>query len=110
MNKYEEIIYSLIYNSKKELTAEEMKILNQASEIYNTYNNFDKHLECPLEVVFKAHNGFYNLGRHVLPAEIISIDIFHQLIMFKLPSGEGSKYVPFKSYKKTWWLKEDRSE
>lgn len=110
MNKYEEIIYSLICNSEKKLTAEEMKILNQADAIYNTYNDLTKRLECPLEVVFEAYKGFYIPFRHVLPTEIISIDILHQLILFRFPSGEGSKYVPFEYYKKTWWLKEDRSE
>lgn len=73
MNKYEELVYSLIYNCNREITKEEKKILNQASAIYNTYNNLTDELGCPLEVVFKAlkeENARYKVLEKELKSEI----------------------------------------
>jgi len=112
MNKYEEIIYSLIYNSKKELTVEETEILNQASAIYNTYNNLTKKLGCPLGVVFKAlKDGIFcenergyaiNLRVHL---QFVEANAKYNLLDFNYDF-----ILPLEDYKKTWWLKEDRSE
>lgn len=110
MNKYEELIYSLIYNCNRELTTEEKKILNQASAIYNTYNNLTNELGCPLEVVVKAiSNGIYVKD---MPRE----DLIKQFGL-KLSNIETEWYlssnimcVNIKDYKTLFWLKEDKSE
>lgn len=110
MNMYEELIYSLIYNCKREISKEEMQILNQADKIYNTYSQLTEQLGCPLEVLLKAiSNGIYVKD---LPSE----DIIKQFGL-RLSNIETEWYlsnnvlcVNIKGYKTLFWLKEDKSE
>ena len=135
MNKYEELIYSLIYNCKREINKEEMEILNQASAIYNTYNQLTEQLGCPLEVVFKAlDKGFLcekfvvkkdnyedypekweqwkkeynNELQHIGNTKYLNFDLWYKTIYFS--RGDTYMEVWLEDYKKTWWLKEDKSE
>ena len=110
MNKYDELIYSLIYNCNREVTTEEKKILNQASAIYNTYNQLTKQLGCPLEIMFKAlMNGIYikNIDGEMVNFKCRLTYKNEELgWYFNIING----YVMVKDYKKTWWLKENREE
>ena len=129
MNKYEELVYSLIYNCNRELTTEEKETLNQVGAIYNTYNQLTEQLGCPLEVVIKAlKNGVYVLDEETGETKLIlrgfknSTQDFEDGVfgfvddrfwaMKKLE--ETGLYIPifyaWKDYKKTWWLKKDKSE
>ncbi len=119
MNKYDELIYALIYNCKREVSKEEMQILNQASVIYNTYNMLTEQLGCPLYVLVKLVNGdpFYyedEDGMHFITSyniETNTINFDDDWNDYDMELGEfGGVEVPFNQYKKTWWLKEDKSE
>jgi len=102
MNKYDELIYSLIYNCNREVTTEEKKILNQASAIYNTYNQLTKQLGCPLDVIEKAlTNGIYINGQE-------GLCIVHRYRKMLTVNQYLSVWI--KDYKKTWFLKADKSE
>ena len=106
MNKYEELIYSLIINCNREITKEEKEILNQASAIYNTYNNLTKELGCPLEVLVKAlKEGIYQAdgGRRKYP----TIEYNGATKKFYFAFGT---YCNVEDYGKEWFLREDKSE
>lgn len=110
MNKYEELIYNLIYNCNRELTTEEKKILNQASAIYNTYNNLTDELGCPLEVVIKALK--YGIYIKNIDGEMVN---FKCELYYKNPELGWyfliiNGYVPLTDYKTKFWLKKDKSE
>lgn len=114
MNKYEELIYSLIYNCNRELTDEERQILNQASAIYNTYNQLTEQLGCPLEVLFKLINQnelyyqFYNELQHWTS---VKVDLRKKVVWYcKQVGGHYACSQPLSNYGKTFWLRKDRSE
>ena len=87
---------------------------------YNTdqvYKSFDKlgkledleeEIGCPLEVLFRALNdGFYRKG--------LFDDSLYYFEKVYIENGwlcekQGAGEVLISEYKKTWWLKEDRSE
>lgn len=149
MNEYEELIYSLIYNCKREISKEEMKILNQAGAIYNIYNQLTEQLGCPLEVRLQISLGtpvyiFVQLDMSRQPdisirredgtwQKVTEDKLLTEVIVIsneglgdiKCPSFQVSApevSMPFekferherrllwKDYKKTWWLKKDKSE
>lgn len=110
MNKYDELIYSLIYNCNREVTIEEKKILNQASAIYNTYNRLEEQLGCPLEVYVGINQRYITtvydkdgIDYTIKPDTIIE-DSFMAVDGFTLIECKWNMYC------KTWWLKEDKSE
>lgn len=113
MNKYEELVYSLIYNCNRELTTEEKKILNQASAIYNTYNNLTEELGCPLEVRCNVVCDSYIYDENGIQYKVVYVYKEHFDCEDPFDNDMGyTKMCAFdwKDYKKTWWLKEDRSE
>ena len=72
--------------------------------------DLEDELGCPLEVLSEiSKNGFYEHYGYIPPYHISRIDIFKREIMYY---DEETNYftVKLKDYKKTWWLKEDRSE
>lgn len=81
-------------------------------DLINAYNklikleDLEEQLGCPLEVVFKAlTNGIYQEdgGRRKYP--LIEYNGATKKFFF----GFGT-YCNVEDYKKTWWLKEDKSE
>jgi len=85
-------------------------------DLINAYNklikleNLDEQLGCPLEVVFKA-----------LKDGIFIENIYGEIINFKCRLAYKNEelgwyfniingYVMVKDYKKTWWLRKDKSE
>lgn len=81
------------------------------------YKNLEEELGCPLEVVFKAINQDYIyfkylanwVGRKVKVIKSIKLGIKGYYIEIII-DNMAFETVWLKDYKKTWWLKEDRSE
>lgn len=84
--------------------------------------DIEEELSCPLEVVFKALKDGQVITKHIvgpenpkvilLPHKIAEIlfDVKnYSLWAYENGCGDGF-YLNTKDYKKTWWLKEDRSE
>jgi len=116
MNKYEELIYSLIYNCKREINKEEMEILNQADAIYNTYNQLTEQLGCPLDVreqALKQDEIFYIEKNQNKMIRVVAMNCGYinngECVLNCLANGIWF-CLPVKDYKKTWWLREDKSE
>lgn len=85
--------------------------------------DIEEGLGCPIEVVFKAlKNGIWtyvyydceekenkNKLKHIYPSLYFVSNFKIDKFMFNC--GDNGYYsVKLKDYKKTWWLKEDRSE
>lgn len=80
------------------------------------YKQLEQDLGCPLEVIFKAlKDGFYDeygalykVGEFYLDYNWLLSNPSDKYLTFNV---EGT-YFEFKlnDYKKTWWLKEDKSE
>ena len=72
--------------------------------------DLEDELGCPLEVVFKAlQNGVYyedvaNQMRY-MPVDL-SFNLEGDFVLY----FDGEEYLLARNYKKTWWLKEDKSE
>lgn len=103
----------------------EIKKQPNIQELYlklNKYEKLDITLGCPLEVLIKAKQGFFTKKGFISPEHIYTIDLLNETIDFEywqaIDDGvwnddgfwdeEGQVYI--EDYKKTWWLKEDRSE
>lgn len=72
------------------------------------YENIEESLGCPLEVVFKAlENGIYTIDKTWYP--LVNI-LFENKKLYCQAKFKNPIEVHIKDYKKTWWLKEDRSE
>ena len=87
------------------------KFTRNYSEPLSKY--LEMELACPLEVIFKAREGFYTYVGYISPEHIYNIDIKNQTIEFEwLEDGCWNEdgLVEFENYKSNWWLKEDRSE
>ena len=107
----------------------EQKILEIMQE-NKMYKQLEQDLGCPLDVVFKAiENGIVIIGdidkydcmtlwldktKEVLIGEKRDFEepilIKYNDWCFSCNSGSYRGCVRLKDYKKTWWLKEDRSE
>ena len=113
MNQYEELIYSLIANCNREITKEEKKILNQASAIYNTYNNLTDELDCPLEVRCRVVTDSVIYDENGVEYKVVYtyMDYFDCENPFDNEMGYCDLCAfSWADYKETWWLKEDKSE
>ena len=82
----------------------------------------EEQLGCPLEAVFKALKDGQVITKHIVGSENPKVILLpHKIaeILFDVKNyslwayengcGDGF-YLNTKDYKKTWWLKEDRSE
>lgn len=100
---------------------------SQSGDFYDLYNklgrleDLEEELGCPLEVVFKAlTNGIYthwnwNCDLYDETEELSYIEniYFGKNPFDKISLMFGYKKestIDLKDYKKTWWLKEDKSE
>lgn len=93
------------------------------TQILGIYEDIEEELGCPLEVLFKAlkttvfTNAEDCYGQELpsglrefevrLNVKNMSLGLIHNS-MFK--GKEVIRHIPLKDYKKTWWLKEDKSE
>lgn len=105
-------IYVLTEEMEKEYITDKIKKLtNKLGE----YEDLEEQIGCPLEVIIKAQinkkiyvNSEYYKDK---TCEIeISKDNFFPNFEFKSFTDDYMYDYYFKDYKKTWWLKEDRSE
>ena len=74
------------------------------------YKQLEEEIGCPLDVVFKAlSNGIY-YGDNANWMMWVAVDLHLNLKgEYVLYFSEEEKFLT-KDYKKTWWLREDRSE
>ena len=94
----------------------EFKIIDKEIEYAESCHRLEEEIGCPIEVVFKAlKNGFYDEYRNWYR------EYNFNLIYNWLLSNPNEKYLSLtiedtdfefklKDYKKTWWLREDKSE
>lgn len=82
--------------------------------IYNKLGkleDLEEELGCPLEVVFKSlKNGIYLEERKSISTEICYHALECEFVIEWYKNKEDYGYELLKDYKKTWWLKEDKSE
>lgn len=86
---------------------EDLEELDKLLEMATTYEKLSKQLGCPLDVRLQIVNGatVYDNYGNAFKIEFVAEGIF---IGFRTKSGGTSfKYT---DYKKTWWLKKDKSE
>lgn len=88
---------------------------------YNEYKNLEEQeIGCPLDVLFKAlKNGIYKymwfdkdnpVFRHFDELTTDGEFLFYEYLNHDTYGQDEIGDVYLKDYKKTWWLKEDRSE
>lgn len=70
--------------------------------------DIEEQLGCPLEVVFKAlENGIYTIDKTWYP--LVNMH-FENKNLYCQAEFKNPIVVHIKDYKKTWWLKEDKTE
>lgn len=100
----------LLIKENKELSEEKQRYKEMWFTTNNSlakYRKLEEQLSCPLEVVFKAREGFYTNVGFIQPEHIFNIDIKNQTIEFEwLEDGCWNEdgLVEFENYKKNWWL------
>lgn len=84
------------------------ELLDKAS----IYDRLSNELGCPLEVVFKAlKNGIFIKRKCFDKVKFIFVPVvLDDYGLGEISNGEIMDYFYLKDYKKTWWLKEDKSE
>lgn len=78
--------------------------------VLQKYYELEKELGCPVDVLFKAlkNNIYYVKDKKILKAKVMNIkSLCYGDILIEYDYGD---VVFAKDYKKTWWLKEDKSE
>lgn len=85
----------------------EDKIIDKLGKL----EDLEEQLGCPLEVVFKAlTNGIYNgVPEHIEAVGLVIVFNNFALTCFDIFGNQTGCY-PTNEYKKTWWLKKDKSE
>lgn len=98
---------------------DEMKKRPSIQELYiklNKYEQLEEQIGCPLDVVFKAlKDGIYTkeseLDKELELYDVRGIELKGLGVISKICSyGECDFTCYYTDYKKTWWLKEDKSE
>ena len=102
-NYLEDIWYRIDTIKHAVLKAQKLKIENAK------YKQLEEELGCPLEVREKAFdNGFYDVdGNHYFCEHYVP---YSKAMHTRGIMNGTSKSFKLKDYKKTWWLKENRSE
>ena len=94
-----------------EATIQNLRRDNQIlKELNAKYKDLEEQLGCPLEVVLKAlQNGIYyedvaNCMKYMVVD--LSFNFSGDFVLY----FDDEEYLLARNYKKTWWLKEDKSE
>lgn len=103
----------LLIKENNELSKEKQRYKEMwftANDSLAKYRNIEKELGCPLEVVFQAlKNGVYKIDDN-LCYEVV-LRIHNDEIYLCQPYDDKLLHkVYIKDYKKTWWLKANRSK
>ena len=99
----------LLIKENKELSEEKQRYKEMWFITNNSlakYRKLEEQLGCPLEVVFKAIiNGI------IVDGSTYQVKVGKDIYGYFFILSNGSSY-PFylKNYKKSWWLKKDKSE
>lgn len=99
-----------------EMDMRDLKRIKQPSmeELYenlNRYERIEEELGCPLEVVFKAlQNGIYFEESKSIGTSIYYHTLEYEFVIEWYKGKECYGYYLLSDYKKTWWLKKDKSE
>lgn len=107
-----------------EMNIDDLKNAKEPSiqELYvrlNKYEKLEEEIGCPLEVRCKVfpNSYIYTFGTSmetqdvITRRKVITIDKEGIYILYTTASGkERNMTLSWKAYKKTWWLKEDKSE
>ena len=72
------------------------------------YRALEEQLGCPLEVVFKALKQNYAYFKFIGKVEFIVIDSTGNELLIHSNKENVGEYLH--NYKKTWWLKSDKTE
>ena len=93
-----------------ELSAEEYDDMNIAEwyDTYKKYKKLEEEIGCPPEVRCKLYNGrkiYYQDGHiyKVMDIDLTSMDVDGITTL-------NMRHIPYSDYKKTFWLKEDKTE
>ncbi|MBR3208803.1 MAG: hypothetical protein IKF82_00900 [Bacilli bacterium] len=87
-------------------TKDKQEFINKLGEL----EDLEEQLGCPLEIVFKAlTNGVYyeDVANRM---NYMSVDLHLNLEGEYVLYFTDEEYLLTKNYKKTWWLKKDKSE
>ena len=80
-------------------------IVNMVLTEYDAYEDLEEQLGCPLEVYVKLHkiaSVYTKMGKCKL------LKILDQSIVIRI--NDNITYLPLSEYKKSWFLKKDKSE
>lgn len=89
---------TFMYNGGQE------EIINKLGKL----EDIEEQLGCPLEVLFKAlENGIYTIDKTWY--SLVNL-YFSDRNLYCQAKFKNSIVVHIKDYKKTWWLKEDKTE
>lgn len=90
-------------------------LLQDAYDKLGKLEDLEEKYDLPLDVLVTLldHYQYYDEDGH--QRIIHSLDMYHKQIMIKKYENDDDIYgyyehLNFKDYKKTWWLKEDKSE
>lgn len=73
--------------------------------------DIEEEIGCPIEVVFKAlKNGIYLEESKSITTSIYYHILENEFVIEWYKSKEDYGYELLKDYKKTWWLREDKTE
>lgn len=84
--------------------------LCQAIQKLGKLEDLEEQLGCPIDVVFKALNDGIYYGDNANWMMWVAVDLHINLEGEYVLYFSDEEYLLTKDYKKTWWLKEDRSE
>lgn len=97
----------------------DVKVIEKDLDSLEKYKSIEQELGCPIEVIFKAvKNGIYSewiikdsdgLYKHQMLKSNKQSLYLEGIICFYAKDND-ERVLLFKDYKKTWWLKEDKSE
>jgi len=135
LTKYNDIVRACarqklgkIEDMLKAFNIETLEELEKLLEFATTYEELTNKLDCPLEVVFKALiNGVYVIDEETKELQCIlrglytftgeglgaSAGFSDERVWRRKVNEAGTEFYPiyfWRDYKKTWFLKEDRSE
>lgn len=131
---FDETIISNIHKSMM-LFKEDTDIIKEELDYAEKCHNLEEQLGCPLDVMFKAlDKGFVcekfvvkqdnykdypekweqwkkennNELQHIGNTKYLNLDMWYKIIYFS--KGDTYMEIWLEDYKKTWWLREDKSE
>lgn len=108
MSEYLKALKKVKYNSSDEVV-KAFDIIEQALQRLESIDKLQEKIGCPLDVLFKAlANEIYDADGFYIALKPYLVIIENDLFVFDVPDADDWIYL--KDYKKTWYLKEDKSE